>query len=299
MLLYIFEVHYKGVAFMKQLIINADDFGLNETVNMGIIHGHTAGIITSTTIMPCGKAFEHAISLASANMQLGIGVHLTLVGEKPVCDPTIIRSLVDMDGYLSPQYPQFLLRYCLGKIQLDDVKKELTAQVQKTVDCGLPISHLDSHQHMHVVPGIIDITLDIAKKFHIKKIRIPAEPYLFLGGYPFSPVRFASRAGLTGLAQLARKKAKRQGIATPQHFFGMLAGGNMHEEYLLHIIDTLPEGTSEIMIHPGMDDSILHTMYNWNYHWQAELSAAISPTVHQHIEKHNIQLISFRELEYD
>ena len=284
---------------MKQLIINADDFGLNEMVNIGIIQGHTAGIITSTTIMPCGKAFEQAVSLASANKQLGIGVHLTLVGEKPICDPATIKSLVDTDGYLSPQYPHFLLHYCIGKIQLDDIKKELTAQVQKVADCGLPITHLDSHQHMHVVPGIIEITLAIAKKFHIKRIRIPAEPYLFLGGYPFSSVRFASRAGLTGLAQLARKKAKGQGIAAPEHFFGMLAGGNMHEEYLLHIIDALPEGISEIMIHPGTDDAILHTIYNWNYHWQAELSAVTSSTVYQHIAKNNIQLISFRELEYD
>jgi hopanoid biosynthesis associated protein HpnK len=284
---------------MKQLIINADDFGLNEIVNIGIIQGHTAGIITSTTIMSCGKAFEHAITLASANKQLGIGVHLTLVGEKPICDPSTIKSLVDTDGYLSPQYPQFLLRYCRGKIQLDDIKKELTAQVQKVVDCGLPITHLDSHQHMHVVPGIIDITLAIAKRFNIKKIRIPAEPYFFLGGYPFSPVRFVSRAGLTCLAQLARKKAREQGIIAPEHFFGMLAGGNMHEEYLLHIIDTLPEGISEVMMHPGTDDSILHTMYNWNYHWQAELSAITSSIVSQHIVKHNIQLISFRELEYD
>ncbi len=152
---------------------------------------------------------------------------------------------------------------------------------------------------MHVVPGIIDITLAIAKKFHIKKIRIPAEPYFFLGGYPFSPVRFASRAGLTCLAQLARRKAEKQGIAAPGHFFGMLAGGNMQEKYLLHIIDNLPEGISEIMMHPGTDESILHTIYNWGYHWQAELSAATSSKVSQHIAKHKIQLISFRELDYD
>lgn len=284
---------------MKQLIINADDFGLTEIINTGIIKGHTAGIITSTTIMSCGKSFEHAISLASANKQLGVGVHLTLVGEKPVCDPAAIKSLVDANGYLSSQYRQFLIQFCSGKIQLDDIRRELTAQVQKVVDFGLPITHLDSHQHLHVVPGIIDLTLDIAKKYNIKKIRIPSEPYLFSGGFPFSAVRLLSRAGLTYLAQLARKKARKQGFIVPEHFFGMLAGGNMHEEYLLNILHVLPEGTSEIMMHPGTDDSLLRTMYHWNYQWQAELRAATSLAVKQHIIKHEIQLISFRELEYD
>jgi len=299
MLLYIFEVYYKGVVLLRQLIINADDFGITEIVNIGIIQGHTTGVIPSTTIMPSGNAFEHAVALASANKELGIGVHLTLVGEKPVCDPRTIQSLVDNKGCLATQYPGFLLRYCLGQIQLDDIRKELTAQVQKVVDCGIEITHLDSHQHMHIVPGIIDITIELAKKFGIQKMRIPAERYLFLGGYPFSTSRIIARSGLTFLAQIARRKIKRQGFAAPEHFFGMLAGGNMHEEFLLHIIDNLPDGTSEIMMHPGTDDSLLETMYNWNYHWQAELSAATSSKVRQHITNHHIQLISFRELEYD
>ncbi len=284
---------------MRQLIINADDFGINEMVNLGIIQGHTNGIITSTTIMPSGSAFDHAITLASVNKELGIGIHLTLVGETPLCDPQTIPSLVNNEGCLSLHYPEFLLRYCLGKIKLDDIRKELTAQVQKVVDCGIAITHLDSHQHMHIVPGIIDITIEIAKSFGIKKIRIPAEPYLFLGGYPFQAVRVIARAGLTFLAQIARRKIHKQRLAAPEHFFGMLAGGNMHEEYLLRILSALPEGISEIMMHPGTNDSILQTMYNWNYHWQAELSAVTSPKVHQHITNHHIQLISFRELEYD
>lgn len=283
---------------MKQLILNADDFGLDDTVNTGIIQGHLSGIITSTTIMPSGKSFEHAIALASTNKRLGIGVHLTLVGEKTICEPSAIKTLVDLEGRLSPQYPQFLVRYCLGQIQLDDIHRELTAQVQKVVDAGITITHLDSHQHMHIVPGIIDITIDIAKKFNIKAIRIPAEPYLFLGGYPFSVVRFIGRGGLTFLAQLARKKIRKQGLTSPRHFFGMLAGGNMREEFLLQIIDALPEGISEIMMHPGVNDDILKSMYNWNNHWQAELAAITSPTVSQHVKKNNINLISFKELGY-
>ena len=281
---------------MKQLIINADDFGLHETVNLGIIHGHIAGFITSTTIMASGKAFEHAVTLANSNPRLGIGVHLTLVGETCVCEPATIDSLVDKQGNLAPQYPQFLLRYMLGKIKLADIRRELTAQVQKVVDSGLCITHLDSHQHMHIVPGISNITIEIAKKFGIKAVRIPAESYFFLGGYPCTIMRLLARTGLTCLAQLASWKMKNSGLFMPQHFFGMLAGGNMREEFLLRIVDALPDGISEIMMHPGTNNEALNKSHNWDYHGEQELAAVTSDTVRQHLADGNIQLISFRDL---
>jgi len=281
---------------MKQLIINADDFGLHETVNQGIIHGFTSGFITSTTIMASGKAFEHAVLLASAHKQLSIGVHLTLVGEKSVCDPARVKSLVDSEGYLSPKYPQFLLRYMLGQVEVSDIRRELTAQVQKVVDSGIHITHLDSHQHMHIVPGIINMTIDIAKEFGIKAVRIPAEPYFFLGGYPCTPIRFMARAGLTFLAQLARLKIKKHKLAMPEHFFGMLAGGNMREEFLLKIIDTLPDGISEIMMHPGTNNEVLNEGYNWDYHGEEELAAVTSDNVRHRLADKKIKLISFRDL---
>ena len=282
---------------MKYLIINADDFGLDETVNIGIIQGHTSGFITSTSIMPSGRAFTHGVALALANPQLGIGVHLTLVGEKPVCDPRAVPSLVDKDGYLPPQYPRFLLSYLLGRIQLDDIHRELTAQVQKVVDNGIFITHLDSHQHLHIMPGIINITLDIARKFGIKAVRIPAEPYFFTGGFTCSPTRFVARAGLTYLAQLAARKVSKNKLAMPDHFFGMLAGGNVREEFLLSIIKALPDGISEIMMHPGTNNEVLNTIYNWNYHGQEELAAVTSDNVRKLLADHKIHLISFRDLE--
>lgn len=281
---------------MKHLIINADDFGLHETVNLGIIQGHTAGVITSTTIMPGGKAFDHAAELIKAHQTLGVGVHLTLVGENPVCHPDQVKSLVNQDGCLSPQYPQFLKAYLLGKIQLADIRRELTAQVKKVVDKGIQITHLDSHQHMHIVPGIISITIDIAREFGIKALRLPAEPYFFSGGYPCPPTRFVARSGLTMLAQLARNKIISNNIVVPEHFFGMLAGGNMREEFLLAIIKALPYGVSEIMMHPGSNNKLLNTIYPWNYHGEEELAAVTSKRVRQCLTENHINLISFRDL---
>jgi len=296
MLSYIVDMSDKGGSVVKQLIINADDFGLHETVNKGIIQGHTAGFVTSTTIMANGNAFDHAVEQLALHNTLSIGVHLTLVGAKTVCAPEQVKSLVDHEGNLAAEYPEFLKRYIARQVPLADIRRELRAQVQKVADTGIPITHLDSHQHMHVVPGIIDITIDLAKEFGIKAVRIPAESYFFTGGYPCSPPRFVARGGLTFLSQLAARKVRKARLAMPEHFFGMLAGCDMREEYLLNIVSALPDGTSEIMMHPGSNNEIVNHIYDWNLHGQEELAAVTSEKLRCRVATEKIKLISFRDL---
>lgn len=284
---------------MKRLIINADDFGLHLSVNKAVIEAHQKGCLTSTSIIPSGKAFDHAVLLALKNPGLGIGIHLTLVAEAPVSNPDCIPSLVTSTKVFNTQYPQFLLNYILGKINLDEVRLELFAQVEKVVNTGIKVTHLDSHQHLHVLPGILDIVIEIAKKYNIKAIRIPDESYLFLGGYPFKPFRMIARAGLTFLAKRARTKISKYGLNTPNNFFGMLAGGNMQEKYLANIIRQLPEGISEIMVHPAIDGKVLQRLLKWSYNWEDELFALTSKTVIKLINKDDIRLVSFGELKHD
>jgi hopanoid biosynthesis associated protein HpnK len=284
---------------MKQIIINADDFGIHEVVNRGIIDGHRRGCISSTTIMAGANAFDQAISLAADNPRLGVGVHLTLIGEQPVASPGTVASLVDKDGRLPLVYPHFLRLLLAGRIRMADVRRELEAQVDKVAATGIAVTHLDSHQHMHVVPGIIEIVIDIAKRFQIKAIRIPAEPIWFFGGFPSSAGRFVGRGGLSTLAGIARRRIKKAGLKTTDHFYGMLAGGSMTEPYLLNVISHLPHGTSEIMIHPGADDSVMTNAYGWQYNWQAELAAVTSAQLASQLVQERIKLISFGDLAYD
>ncbi len=284
---------------MKRLIINADDFGLHPLVNKAIIEAHERGCVTSTSLMPTGAAFEDAVTLAAGQPRLGIGIHLTLVGERPVSPPALIPSLVDGEGRLPAQYPAFLARFLLGRISLTEVRSELTAQMAKVAATGLVISHIDSHQHLHVLPGIDDIIFELAAAYKIKAVRIPAEPPLFIGGYPFSLGRFLGRLGLTILASRAGRRARQRGLTTPDHFYGMLAGGNLRQEYLLNIIDSLPAGDSEIMTHPGADDAVLGAGFDWRYAWQGELASLISPAVRQRLADSGIELITFWELGHD
>lgn len=284
---------------MRKIIINADDFGIHQAVNRGIIYGHTCGHISSTTIMAVGRAFSEAAALAYDNPKLGVGIHLTLVGEQPVAEPHAIPSLVDGEGNLPALYPQFLKQLIQGRISLYDVRTELEAQIKKVLSAGIQPTHLDSHQHMHVVPGVIDIVLDLASQYSIKAVRIPDEPILFFGGYRSSPGRFIGRGGLSVLASFARRKARRQKLAAPDHFYGMLAGGFMTENRLLAIIDRLPPGISEIMMHPGDSDGEMTHSYGWQYSWQAELAAVTGEKLGHRLSEQGIEAISFRELAHE
>jgi hopanoid biosynthesis associated protein HpnK len=283
---------------MRRLIVNADDFGLHPAVNRAIIQGYTSGCITSTSLMPGGTAFQDAIEKATKYPQLGIGVHLTLVGESPVVDPARIPSLVNGEGRLFSQHSQFLARFLQGRINLSEVRFELAAQLDKAITSGIPITHVDSHQHLHVLPGIIDIVLDIAAKYDIKALRIPAVPLLFTGGYPYTVHQILGRSGLVLLAKIAKYKAQKRGFDIPEHFFGIVAGGSMREECLLKLIKILPTGVSEIMIHPGDDDIAINAACNWQHRYQEELAAVMSNQVRNCLIEQRIRLVSFRELEH-
>lgn len=281
---------------MKSLIVNADDFGLHESVNRGIYNAHIQGIVTSTSLMAGGDAFEHAVTLKQSCPNLGVGVHLTLVGGRPVAPASQISSLVDGQGCFCSSYPVFLARYLRGLIKLGDIERELTAQIEKVKLTGLKPTHLDSHQHLHVVPGISDLVLRLAQRYSIRAIRIPSEPFFFFGGTFPSIGRVVGRNGLSVLSKFFRHRAVSAGVLVTDHFFGMLAGGQMNESMLCKIIEGLPEGVAEIMVHPGEKDESLAAKYSWGYHWAGEMQALCAADVKQALQAQQIRLISFQEL---
>jgi len=281
---------------MRKLIVNADDFGRHPAVNRAVIQGHAAGCITSATLMPGAAAFADAVEKAAAYPDLGVGIHFTLIGEKPVAPPEEVPSLVDRQGRLWQEYPQFLARFLRGKIRLSDVRKELTAQLEKMIAHGMAVTHIDSHQHLHVLPGVIDIVLDLAVQHNVRAVRIPAVPLGFSGGYPPRVGQLIGRSGLLFLAKVAQYKAKRRGISSPDHFYGIVAGGSLQEDCLLDIIRELPAGVSEVMVHPGDDDQVLRAECGWAHPFQEELTAVTSMKVLSEIKAKNIKLVSFKEL---
>ena len=282
---------------MKKLIVNADDFGLHTLINQGIIKGHQGGFITSTSIMPSADAFDEAVALAQDNPQLGIGIHLTLVGGvKSVLPQSKIASLLDGEGRFLPDYVAFAKRFYTGGVKISELEAELRAQIEKALASKLNLTHIDSHQHTHVLPGINGLVRKLCNEYNIKRERIPKEGYTFSGGFAAGLGRKIGRCGLSFCADLARAGAARDGIRYPDYFFGMLAGGHLNAELVGNIIRALPDGVSEIMTHPGLETAPLAKLYAWHYTWETELASYLDEGNKALIKENNVQLINFGAL---
>lgn len=282
------------VPVLRYIIINADDFGRHAEINRAVEEGLVHGCLRSATVMPGGAAFAGAIDIARRHEELGLGVHFTLVDGHPILPPEEIPSLVGSEGDFLPDHTALLKRYLKGSINLEEVRRELAAQLQKVEATGIPISHVDSHQHMHTLPGIIDIVLDLAARAGIRAVRTPRTP-LFAGAFG-GLGQLVGRLGLSTLARLAACKAHRRGLLTPDNFAGIVAGEAVSEGELLHLIAHLPQGTTEVMMHPGMKNDVLQEDSGWQHDFEAELAAILSPRVGAALQKAEVEPVNFRHL---
>ena len=280
----------------KQLIINADDFGIHPAVNEAVRKAAIEGILTSTSLMAGGDAFDEAVEMARSMPSLGIGVHLTLVGGiKPVLPPSEVPSLTWDNGVFCHDYGKLIVRDLEGKISLSEVYAEWDAQIQKIMNTGLPVTHMDGHQHMHMWPHFYPIARDLAKKYHISCMRVPDEDVLF-GMKDGHIIRWAAKNGLSLLSRMHRPDLKKNHIRTNDHFFGMLYGGHLSpERFAKFILQTKP-GITEIMCHPSADTRAMEDTFHWGYHGEDELAGLLADINRELIAKKQISLISYRDV---
>lgn len=280
----------------KQLIINADDFGIHPAVNEAVRKAATEGILTSTSLMAGGDAFDEAVEMARSMPSLGIGIHLTLVGGiNPVLPPSEVPSLTWDNGVFCHDYGKLIVRDLEGKISLSEVYAEWDAQIQKIMNTGLPVTHMDGHQHMHMWPHFYPIARDLAKKYHISCMRVPDEDVLF-GMKDGHIIRWAAKNGLSLLSRMHRPDLKKNHFRTNDHFFGMLYGGHLSpERFAKFILQTKP-GITEIMCHPSADTRAMEDTFHWGYHGEDELAGLLADINRELIAKKQISLISYRDV---
>jgi predicted glycoside hydrolase/deacetylase ChbG (UPF0249 family) len=273
-----------------RLIVHADDFGISESVNHGVVDAHRRGIVTSTSVMANGAAFEHAVALAKECPTLDVGVHLTLTEEKPVGAPA--AGLVDANGRFPPHALQFAARYALGKIPLRAVRVELDAQICRVLERGLPVSHLDGHQHVHVLPGIAGVVAELARAHGIRTVRYPMER---VRGYMLRLRDVRRLAEQVALGVFCALSPLRE-LKRIDEFVGFYFGGRLDETNLATVLAGLPPGgTAELMCHPG-DDDPRGRYGHWRYSWTAERDALSSPRIRDLVLARGVQLISYRDL---
>jgi predicted glycoside hydrolase/deacetylase ChbG (UPF0249 family) len=263
----------------KRLLVNADDFGFTRDVNRGIIQAHQEGILTATTLMACGRAFDDAVTLAREHPSLDIGCHLVLVGEPPY--PPTVALLIQA--------------IALGRIR---VYEELAGQVRKILDARLAPTHLDTHKHTHLLPPVLDAVARISEEFRIPWVRRPFDFPLQPGG-----IGLAKRAVSRSLGAVRGRFAKvlaSRGCRSTDHFAGFQITGNYDAGSLASLIRALPEGTTEFMCHPGIcGDELRAAQTRLKESRERELRALTSPDVRRAMEESGVELVSYRELPTD
>lgn len=242
--------------------------------------------------MPVGRAFDEAARLGREGPGLDLGIHLTLVEERPLLPPHEIPSLVDSEGRFLRHADRFVLRYLAGRIDPKDVRRELAEQCRKVFSAGLSPTHLDSHQHLHLLPGLLEVVAELSREFGIPAIRLVHERRVLRQLGHASPARIGQALIVNALGRRARRRQQ----SPVDGFVGFLGAGRLDEREIVRLLQHLPsQGTWELGCHPGLADA--GTPYpHWGYHWEAELAALTSPRVRALVEEKGIRLIGFRDL---
>ncbi|HKW33981.1 MAG TPA: ChbG/HpnK family deacetylase [Candidatus Acidoferrum sp.] len=287
---------------MKNLIINADDLGWTDGVNRGILDAFRGGIVTSTSVLANGAAFAEAVKTAKSAPRLAVGVHLNLSDGAPTADRERVTSLLNDDGAFADGPEGLLLKRARGVLVLDEVEEEWDAQIQKVRDAGIRPTHLDGHKHVHMLPGLFEIGLRLAKKHGIEAIRVSLEESSLRTALAFGSQDRAGvvmkqgvqARGLKLLARSARKQAARMGIATADYFCGIAQTGELTLKGVGQLLKNLPEGTTELMCHPGYaDEALQKTETRLQASRQKELEILTDTRIRNLVASQGIRLIDY------
>jgi predicted glycoside hydrolase/deacetylase ChbG (UPF0249 family) len=258
-----------------RLAVNADDFGYTTDVNDGIVEAHRHGILTSTTLMANGDAFDHAVRLAGETPTLDIGCHLTLIGGEALTGGRLPGGFVPLFQALASKK---LSPY-----------EEFAAQVRKIRAAGIQPTHLDTHKHTHLLPPVLKAVAQVAREFGIKWVRRPFdfEP----SGRP-GATRFV--AALLMRTQWGRFERTLAGCRITDRFMGFALTGQIGPADLEQALRRVPEGFTEFMCHPGFcRDELKAANTRLKESRQRELDALLSPGVRRVVEERGIVLTGF------
>jgi len=266
---------------VRRLIVNADDFGFTSDVNAGIMEACRRGIVTATTLMANGDAFDDAVALARANPGLDVGCHLALVGGKGVAAPH--RAL--------PRTARELLLALVDGSARKWIGQELEAQVEKILRAGLEPSHLDSHKHTHLAPPVLEAVCQVSQRFSIPWVRRPFD--LPLTAAAPAATRLVN-AGFRVIRRRFDRTLARYHCRTTDHFAGFQLTGAFRAAELAALVGALPEGLTEFMCHPGYCTAELRRApTRLKESRERELQALVSPEVREALAAARVELTNY------
>lgn len=275
-------------AARRLLIVNADDYGLTPGVSRGIIRAHREGIVTSTSVLALAPAFTTTVGWLADSPQLGVGVHLAAVGEdSPLLSAAEIPTLVDRRGRLAPSWRQFLPRAAAGRIDPSDLVAEFSAQADAVAGAGVGLTHLDTHQHLHLWPVVRTVVLGMAERLGLA-VRVTRSAAR-------SPVGMVVRR----LSTTLEAEARRRSIPFPHAAAGLDEAGALDRPTLVRALRRLaaaPGTSAEVGTHPGEGCDPDRHRYRWDYRWADELAALTSTAARDAVDEAGFVLGTYADL---
>lgn len=296
----------------RRILITADDFGWTDGHNLAVERAARAGTLNRASLLANGAAFAGAVIAARRCPRLGVGVHLTLCEGRPLSESAPVGASanpgssgsfsVSLSGSSSGSFPASrpsqpgrtglgaLLRsdgafhdglgavvgsYVRGRLDVGAVGREWRLQIERVLDAGLSLTHLDGHKHVHLLPPLLALTIELAREYGVPYVRVPLEaPSLALGA---APGRVPGWLVLSRLAQKARARVRAAGLETSDHFVGFARSGAMTRERLLDAVAKARTGLTEIMVHPALRSAQFAAVlggYAWARSYRSEDEAA-------------------------
>ena len=280
-------------AFVKVLIVNADDFGLSQEVNAAVVRAHREGILTSASLMVAEEHCDEAARIAKENPGLDVGLHAVVCKGRSVRPAAEIAPAVDAAGRF-PENPVLAgMRWYFAKELRAKLATELRAQVERHLELVGYLNHIDGHLNFHVHPVVADILVELAIEYKVPCLRLPREPV-------FTTLRLrrdnAARKLVESvifrtLSRRTRRMMNERGLKSTDWLFGLHQSGHLDENYILAIIDRLRDGTTELYFHPAMDIGVTPPAASA----QIEVEILTSPRVRDALAARGVSLTNFAQ----
>ena len=277
----------------RRLIINADDFGVSEDINDGIIECFTRGAVTDFSMLACGGAFRHAAGLMRRHNVKKTGLHLALTGRfGSVSVMAAATGVSAKNGLLRRNFREFLTDFYMGKIRIDGIAAELRAQVVRIKKAGFRISHIDSHEHIHVFSPVLKIVKEIAVEEGIKSIRFPLER-VGPGQLIAEPVNAARHAALRFVCLLSKNAFKSPNLRYNNYFLGQFHAHNLKRKDFFYFLDKIKDGLTELGCHPGYFGTAIAQRRPWYKGCEEELKVLCGKEFREAIKAKGVELVSW------
>lgn len=273
----------------RLLIVTADDLGLTTGVNRAVRRAHLEGVVTATSLLAVGRAFDDAAAMLRATPTLELGAHLAIVGEDPpLLSPREIPTLVDRRGAFPLSYRTVVARGLTGRLDPDDVRREMGAQLERVLSVGIPVTHVDTHQHTHLWPAVAGVVTELACAHGIEAVRLPR-----------SRARGPVGIGVGALSRLTARRLGHRGLHLTDDYAGLDEAGSLDVSRFAAALDSLRTGdgaSAEINAHPSEPDDPDLGRFAWGYRWGDELAGLLDPATRDVVAAAGYHLGGFTDL---